>query len=217
MQRQTSLLENTQGEKNCVHTALLELFQQPDWRKELQKKLMLPSSMRDMSIYLQLLTRGKRGIISDYDRYSDFIIAEAKKPYPLRKHTSPSAGLAIFFVHSMNKLEDKFAVNEVENALLLTALALQAYKGEHGAYPSSLTELTPNYLKALPADPFARTGPLHYQRSKKNYLLYSIGPDGKDDGGKPIDSGSKNAPQRYQIFPEGKPGNGDVVARINLL
>ena len=222
MQRQTSLLDSTQGEKNFVHAALLEIFQQPDWRKELGANS-LPSSVNELSIDIQLLTMSKKRIISDYDRYSDFIIAQAKKPYPLRKHISPSAGMAYFLNPTnddiaipMCNLESKFVVNEVENALLLTALALQAYKAEHGAYPLSLTNLTLNYLKALPVDPFAVSGPLHYRRTADKYLLYSIGPDGKDDSGKPIDSGNTSSTKRYQIFPNNKPGNGDVVAGVNI-
>ena len=65
-------------------------------------------------------------------------------------------------------------------------LALRAYRLEHGAYPATLAALTPAYLKQIPNDPFAASGPLHYKRQGSKYVLYSIGPDGKDDGGKPI-------------------------------
>jgi hypothetical protein len=37
----------------------------------------------------------------------------------------------------------------------------------------------------MPADPF-RAGPMIYQLQKTNWLLYSVGEDGVDDGGKPV-------------------------------
>jgi hypothetical protein len=41
-------------------------------------------------------------------------------------------------------------------------------------------------LQKIPNDPFATHSPLKYKRNKTAYILYSIGPDGKDDGGKEI-------------------------------
>ena len=39
----------------------------------------------------------------------------------------------------------------------------------------------------VPADIFANDGPLHYQRRDKGYLLYSVGVNGRDDGGRGYD------------------------------
>ncbi len=50
-------------------------------------------------------------------------------------------------------------------------------------YPSDLAALTPAYLAKLPADVIDGT-PLHYQRTADGrYKLYSIGWNGRDDGG----------------------------------
>ncbi|GAB4148108.1 MAG: hypothetical protein Tsb009_21700 [Planctomycetaceae bacterium] len=62
-------------------------------------------------------------------------------------------------------------------------LALAAYRAEHKNYPAQLTSLTLKYLKVIPLDRF--TGePLKYRRTKKGFLLYSVGANGKDDGGR---------------------------------
>ena len=66
------------------------------------------------------------------------------------------------------------------------ALALRAYRVENGAYPTKLADLAPKYLAKLPDDPFAKSGPLGYKLTGDKYILYSIGPDGKDSGGTPI-------------------------------
>ena len=67
--------------------------------------------------------------------------------------------------------------------LALTAVALEQFRATHNQYPASLSELVPNYLDATPLDPFDGQ-PLRYHSQGAGYVLYSIGPDLKDDGGK---------------------------------
>ena len=64
-----------------------------------------------------------------------------------------------------------------------TAVALEQFRATHNQYPAGLSELTPNFLAATPVDPFDGQ-PLRYRKQGSGYLLYSIGPDLKDDGGK---------------------------------
>lgn len=65
----------------------------------------------------------------------------------------------------------------------LTLIALTIAKQRHGAYPSALRELTPELLPALPIDMFDGN-PLRYALVNGKPLLYSIGADRKDDGGR---------------------------------
>jgi len=61
--------------------------------------------------------------------------------------------------------------------------ALEAYQRDNGNYPATLDALAPAVLPELPPDPF--TGkPFGYTRQNAGYLLYSAGPNMKDDGGK---------------------------------
>ena len=77
-----------------------------------------------------------------------------------------------------------FRVKALHEATL-TILALQRYVLEKGSYPLTLDELKrAGYLDALPADPYSR-GPLVYKMTGNNFTLYSLGPDFKDDGGRP--------------------------------
>ncbi len=70
--------------------------------------------------------------------------------------------------------------------LAVTAVALEQFRAAHNnRYPASLSELAPNYLDAVLTDPFDGQ-PLRYQKQGNGYLLYSIGADLKDDGGKPM-------------------------------
>ena len=65
-------------------------------------------------------------------------------------------------------------------------MALRAYEQDKGALPDTLTQLTPDYLTTLPNDPYALGAALHYQRNGQSFKLYSVGPDGTDDGGQPV-------------------------------
>jgi len=58
-----------------------------------------------------------------------------------------------------------------------------AYKAKEGAFPAALAELKGDYLPDIPSDIFSGD-PLVYRRTNKGYLLYSIGKNMKDEGGK---------------------------------
>lgn len=66
--------------------------------------------------------------------------------------------------------------------LLITSLALAAFKADHGSYPDQLSDLVPAYLESIPADLFAGAPP-RYVRKGDGYLLYSVGRNLKDGGG----------------------------------
>ena len=64
------------------------------------------------------------------------------------------------------------------------AVAIERYRRTHGeSLPAALMDLVPNYLTDIPEDP--HTGkPLLYRADPDTYLVYSVGRDGKDEGGK---------------------------------
>ena len=67
--------------------------------------------------------------------------------------------------------------------LALTAVALEQFRAAHdNRYPAALSELTPTYLDATLMDPFDGQ-PLRYRKQGAGYVLYSIGPDLKDNSG----------------------------------
>jgi hypothetical protein len=55
-----------------------------------------------------------------------------------------------------------------------------------GSLPEPATALVPDYLPKVPLDPFTTDAPLHTKRTDDGLLIvYSVGPDGEDDGGPP--------------------------------
>jgi hypothetical protein len=65
---------------------------------------------------------------------------------------------------------------------LVVSLALERYRQEKGSWPDKLEALTPKYLAGLPLDPYDGK-PIRYRRVAEGVIVYSVGPDGKDDGG----------------------------------
>lgn len=79
--------------------------------------------------------------------------------------------------------------------LLRLACALELYKADEGRYPDKLEKLEGKYLQEIPGDPCTETRePFRYRLEERDtdesgqvqygYLLYCLGRDGKDLGGK---------------------------------
>jgi hypothetical protein len=80
----------------------------------------------------------------------------------------------------------KFAQGQVWVDEARIACALERYRLAHGVYPGSLDALAPAYIDKLPHD-IMNGEPYHYQlRPDGTFLLYSVGWNQKDDGGKVI-------------------------------
>jgi hypothetical protein len=64
-----------------------------------------------------------------------------------------------------------------------TGLACRLFKSRTGHYPEGLSELVPDILTEVPIDSF--TGkPLVYRRDGEGFIVYSLGSNQKDDGGR---------------------------------
>lgn len=84
---------------------------------------------------------------------------------------------------TIKKAEAKHNFTVARRRLLITELALRCYQSEQGRAPERLDQLAPKYLQHVPTDPFDEQ-PLVYRSQGTNWLLYSVGPDGVDEGGK---------------------------------
>jgi hypothetical protein len=76
-------------------------------------------------------------------------------------------------------LRTQTLVNEAQ-----IACALERYRLGHGEYPNALDTLAPQFIENLPRD-IINGEPLIYRRIEKgSFLLYSVGWNETDDGGK---------------------------------
>jgi hypothetical protein len=91
--------------------------------------------------------------------------------------------LIVLLMPAARKVQHGYDRVEQAQRNLRVAFALAAYHRDHGRYPRKLDELTPRYLAAVPGDFFSGKA-LIYRPEEKGYLLYSVGENGKDEGGR---------------------------------
>jgi len=84
---------------------------------------------------------------------------------------------------AIRKVQGSFERAEQVDRNLHVAFALAAYRKDTGRYPAKLADLAPKYLTAVPNDLFSGK-PLIYTSGEKGYFFYSVGINGKDDGGR---------------------------------
>jgi hypothetical protein len=70
--------------------------------------------------------------------------------------------------------------SQARASLATTALALKRYGLDRGSYPASLDELVPDFLEAVPLDPFTGES-LEYAGEEDGFRLHSAGEDVKSD------------------------------------
>ncbi|MCW5551475.1 MAG: hypothetical protein KIS67_04835 [Verrucomicrobiae bacterium] len=103
------------------------------------------------------------------------------------------------FRASIRKGQDKHEESAARLRLLATELALRGFTTETGRPPAALDELLPNYLRAVPVDPFTER-PLIYRPQGTNWLLYSVGPNRLDEGGKPYGPSVSGSGRQGDLF-----------------
>jgi hypothetical protein len=87
-----------------------------------------------------------------------------------------------FLMPALSKLAVRFREDQAVLRGAVVGLALERYRLDKGRWPKELTELAPDYLPAVPLDPFDGR-PLRYRPLADGVIVYSVGPDGQDDGG----------------------------------
>lgn len=215
-------------QKASIQRGLSQEMDQPNWRDDwittTPPVLTYPKAWRNHVLSTtRLRLTSKQQILTANAKYMDALIAAAQQPYAAHlAYPSPPGDPVnqLSGVSHYGYLWIDIVNLDTQNALLLTSFALRAYRLDHGTYPAALTALVPGYLKAVPTDPFALSGPLRYKTVDAKYVLYSVGPDGKDDGGKAIFDTSKpplgpadGSDQRRYVQQDSK---GDVVAGVNI-
>ncbi len=103
----------------------------------------------------------------------------------------------IFGEESLSKAISRTLRIETARDLVVTAVALKRFQLKHGKLPETLAELAPEFLPTEPIDPYDGK-PLRYRPNLDGtYLLYSVGEDGKDDGGDPTNPSASSGSSDY--------------------
>lgn len=76
-----------------------------------------------------------------------------------------------------NDLEDMAQLRAAQ-----TAIAVERYRLANSRLPENIGDLVPTFLEAVLTDPFDGL-PLRYRKRNPGYVVYSVGPNGMDNGG----------------------------------
>ncbi|MHB0913856.1 MAG: hypothetical protein ACYC2Y_10510, partial [Armatimonadota bacterium] len=169
----------------------LEARKESDYRPSLLKNLRYEAEAA-LESFLVSIPGVKSAVVRDYDRAWKVILRQGDDPYAKAvkadSYRMPTPTSPIFreiapdmdFVPKL--LRKELGDRMVARGLALMA-ALSAYRQERGAYPDRLEALVGGYLSRMPLDPYSEK-PFRYSRKGASYLLYSVGPDTKDEGGR---------------------------------
>jgi hypothetical protein len=104
----------------------------------------------------------------------------------LRAGFPPEVLLGWTFLPALGNAEFKFGLAQVQLDEARVACALERYRLAHGNYPETLAALEPQFIQNAPVDIFSGQ-PLKYRRADDGkFILYSVGWNEKDDGGKVV-------------------------------
>lgn len=137
--------------------------------------------------------------LCQYLAFMERMIAAAGKPMPQARNEFDQIELELMALSSskINSIRhvrtklllpaisaglDAAARGNVRNDATATAIAIERFRRDRGQIPEDLKELVPDFMPQVPTDPFDGK-PLRYVVKDDEYLIYSIGRDGVDDGG----------------------------------
>jgi hypothetical protein len=107
-------------------------------------------------------------------------------------------------------LSGRAAAHLAARRVVIAAIAVERFRADHGGTPPQVLDaLVPQYVRAVPQDPFSGS-PLRYRATATEYRLYSVDSDQQDDGGVVSGLGSKAERQPAQGQPR------DLGIRVEL-
>jgi hypothetical protein len=92
--------------------------------------------------------------------------------------------LVPLLVSGASKMPESFQRYQAEVRCAVVMLAVERYRLKHQRSPDTLEALVAErFLARVPTDPYDGV-PLRFVRVADGVVIYSVGPDGNDDGGK---------------------------------
>jgi hypothetical protein len=158
-----------------------ESFEKSDWTDVVNETVKPDGKSFTESEKSILNNSGQDEIIANLSKVLDEAIAGAEAPYRPTKFNvgraaDPWSRMLTDAVTSSSYRID-YERGRAENPMIRAALLLRVHKIETGTYPETIE---------LPFDPFTTDAKMKYRRAGDAYVLYSVGPNGKDDNGQPI-------------------------------
>ncbi|MDG2385640.1 MAG: hypothetical protein P8N76_28480 [Pirellulaceae bacterium] len=93
---------------------------------------------------------------------------------------------------------EQVAQGDARHQTARLGLAVARYRSKTGDLPKTLEELVPDYIPILPRDPFDGEF-MKYRVTDDGAVIYSVGPDGKDDSGTIFDAKERQGDIVFQL------------------
>ena len=94
----------------------------------------------------------------------------------------------------------KFALSQTKLDQIHLAIAIERIRIKRGKIPETLTDLVPDFIAEVPQDIYTRQPMIYRRKETGGFLLYSVGPDRRDDGGT-IDPNKSEVKQPDWVWP----------------
>jgi hypothetical protein len=131
------------------------------------------------------------------ERFAEFTRFNIRAASQIQSMTYASrfAGAALGLSKQVRSDAEVLAKLQVTRA----ALEIERWRLTHGGRaPDSLSDLVPEFASSIPLDPFDNK-PLRYKKLTQGFVIYSIGADFTDDGGKEKEPGDNAGSDHYDI------------------
>ncbi len=124
-------------------------------------------------------------------RYMNRVVEALKVPNPgqmkrlraLEAELPTQPVLVKLFIPAVSAVAEAEQRNRALLQCSIVALAAERYRRERGNWPAAPSQLTAKgYLKRWPEDPYDGA-PVRWKRLKDGVVIYTLGPDGADNGG----------------------------------
>ncbi len=202
-QKETGLDIAFQNDANRTLRRIKSDLGKPGQLKGIREKEVLSSSLEEMlgefsKIYKkafesnrpELLESAYQSIKTEAAQYRKELKTLHQQCYESKSHDSCKKIAKIFFeliVPAPVNTLTLYYESAARMKLLSAALTLKLYRLQKGEFPKTLELLMPEFLPEIPKDPFADFSKISYRQRDNQCLLYSWGPDHKDDQGQSDD------------------------------
>lgn len=86
-------------------------------------------------------------------------------------------------MYGYSNLVEDYYIQHAKFDMLILSIALKLYERENNKSPHSSQDLVPQYISEIPKDPFNKFNLLQYIKTNAGWIVYSFGPDRKDNHG----------------------------------
>lgn len=148
------------------------------WLERTASPLRYMDDREDHALFLSLMTRR----IKDAQQPLHEQVALDKDFIQVVRALPEKAFISRSLLPALSEVGEWFRRKHVSLRCTSVALAAERFRREKRVWPHSVDELCPHYLAATLLDPFDGK-PLRYRRVEDGVVIYSVGQDGRDNGG----------------------------------